>query len=324
MRSFTRKVSTVIVLIGALTIANVGSAWAGVYAGDGAVSHVGQGRRGGSTSVDEDKLDAIAYIEGAPAEKVCQTRSGSAVTEELGPPIPQTWVEDYWQPIIGSKPPASEHIYVTHTKYIFQEMKMSCGSGVPWTATRCTPVEIACPPPKQKPDAYAIGQRMKRTVYWGEVHPRFTPDWRTARKYPFVVAQLPMFFWFPESDWQDKVSESRACNGDQCVVARVEARTVASVFDAGNGDEVSCDNRGDEVSTEAEFNAAKAANRCTYTYQHSSTTEPGNVFHATAWIEYEIHILNARGIMVPDGGTNWGVDADVSVPVGEVEGVTAK
>lgn len=323
MRSLTRHVAAVLVLFSLSSAIGASEAFAGVYGGVGSVNHVGGKSKGSSTTVDEDNLESVAFIEGAPAEKVCQTRTGRAVVVSVGDPVPQTWTEDYWRDIPDSDPPAREHVVITHTKFYFQEVKLTCGSGT-WTTIRCTPAENACPPPKPKPDPFAVGKRMVRTIGWGSARPRFAPDWRKTRKYPFVIANAPMFFWFPTVDWYDRESESQACNGDQCVVARVEARPVAAVFDSGSEGSSSCPYQGDEVLSESQYVAARERNECMFTYAHSSTLQTGNVYKATAWIEFEIWIQDIDGVMVREGGDNWGIDTDVNVPVGEVQGVSTR
>jgi hypothetical protein len=323
-----RRVTIVFAMALCVMVGQAGAASAITFRTEGGVTHVPPAvpptNSGGSTEVTDESLRAQVFIKGAPADAVCQTRSGDAIEVSYGPrvPITETTVEVVTNPETGDK----ETVTKTRTVQYSQTVTLNCGSES-WTTTRC--IEIAggrpCPPAQPKPDPLAVGRSMADEVSWPTPRPHFAPDWRKGDRFP--ITQAPMFFWFENDDWHNVTSYAKACNLDgQCIQAGVQAVPYMSFFDAGNGETASCESRGAEILTAAAYETNSAFDECKYIYRHSSTTQSdGGPYAARTWIQYKMQTLNARFQFVDDPTLDdRGVDVLLQVPVGEIEALTAR
>ncbi len=307
-----------------LVVASESMASAQLVKNKGSLVFYGKPKNSGtSTDVNDENIEAVAFIDGAPADKVCQTRSGNSIEVEYGPieNVSESRTITVTDPVTGNITAETEW-YVTQQK---QKITLTCGSAT-WSTYRCieVPGGKPCPPPRPKPDARAVGRHMVDTASWKVPSPFFAPDWRDRSKTPFTLTQIATFYWYSLNDYQPLTSKAKACNLDgQCVEAGIRADPYMSVLETGTGDTVACEGPGVPIETPEAYDANKGKDECMYIYKHSSTTQPDRVYGARTWIQFKMQIMNERGDFVDDPLlSDRGVDVVLSIPVGEVEAVS--
>ena len=122
------------------------------------------------------------------------------------------------------------------------------------------------------------------------------------------IVQLPTWMWL--TNWESQ-SASASVPG---VTSTVTARPATVTWDMGNGDEVVCNGPG----TPFDFSRPEEGQStdCSYTYRHSSTSQPGGVYRVSATLTYEVS-WSAEG--APGGGALPALSETSSVPVRVME-----
>ncbi len=122
------------------------------------------------------------------------------------------------------------------------------------------------------------------------------------------IVQLPTWMWV--TSWEPE-SASASVPG---VTSTVTARPTTVTWDMGNGDQVVCNGPG----TPFDFSRPEEGQStdCSYTYRHSSTSQPGGVYRVSATATYEVS-WSAEG--APGGGALPAVSKTSSVPVRVME-----
>ena len=122
------------------------------------------------------------------------------------------------------------------------------------------------------------------------------------------IVQLPTWMWV--SNWESQ-SASASVPG---VTSTVTATPITVTWDMGNGDQVLCNGPG----TPFDFSRPEEeqSTDCSFTYRHSSTSQPGGVYRLSATVTYEVS-WSAEG--APGGGALPAVSEISSVPVRVME-----
>lgn len=124
-----------------------------------------------------------------------------------------------------------------------------------------------------------------------EARARVTPPLPDPNVSPSeAVVKVPTWLWIDASQWQPRDETST----DGAITVRVEARPVRVVWNLVEDDR-SCSGPGIPWSEEAQedYEAQPEEERgtgnpaCTFEFQHSSTTQPDDVYHATVTVSWE-------------------------------------
>ncbi len=122
------------------------------------------------------------------------------------------------------------------------------------------------------------------------------------------IVQLPTWMWV--SNWEPD-SATASVPG---VSATVTATPASVTWDMGNGDQVVCSGPG----TPYDFSRPEEAQStdCSYTYRHSSSSQPGGVYQVSATMSYDVS-WSAEG--APGGGALPTVSETSTFPVRVIE-----
>jgi hypothetical protein len=122
------------------------------------------------------------------------------------------------------------------------------------------------------------------------------------------ITQLTTWMWV--TNW-DSQSASASVPG---VTSTVTAKPTTVTWDMGNGDQVVCNGPG----TPFDFSRPEEsqATDCSYTYRHSSRTQPGGVYQVSATMSYDVS-WSAEG--APGGGALPAVSETSTFPVRVIE-----
>ncbi len=295
------------------------------------------------TDHEDENGNAIAEvaITGGPADETCITRGGRAVTESVTwetpvpPDVTYTPVYD-WRDVPGAEPPRQELVQVGSDIVIVRRWKvltLSC-NGVPRQVRVCVPgpgqPETVCPP-VDPPDGRAVALRNMRYLLWPDLNPQFAPDITGEGVGSFAITQAPMFFWFPQEDWDKQpTAQARACTAAGCLTATTVAVPIGVGMRTGVDDAtIDCPGSpGTPVRSPSAYEAARRSNGCNqYTYRHSSTTV-GGTYSAEVYMDYQIWI-GSDDESRPQSSITFGpVDGNIyesaiefDLRVGEIEGV---
>jgi hypothetical protein len=130
-------------------------------------------------------------------------------------------------------------------------------------------------------------------------------DVQVAPAYPNpAIVGIENWLWLPGSQWQALIKTVRA--GGTAVT--VTATPVRVVWDMGPG-ETTCFDAGRRW---VDGMGDGAVTRCGYTYDRTSTHEPGGVFEVTARIVYDVHWACA-GVCTADAGALGLIDAPAGI-----------
>lgn len=122
------------------------------------------------------------------------------------------------------------------------------------------------------------------------------------------VTQLATWMWV--TNWAPD-SATASVPG---VSATVTASPRSVTWDMGNGDQVVCDGPGTPYDFERP--AEGQSSDCSYTYRHSSTTQPGGVYQVSATMSYDVS-WSAAG--AAGGGSLPAVAQTTTLPVRVIE-----
>jgi hypothetical protein len=122
------------------------------------------------------------------------------------------------------------------------------------------------------------------------------------------IVQLPTWMWV--SNWGSE-SATASVPG---VSATVTATPASVTWEMGNGDQVVCSGRG----TPYDFGRPEEeqSTDCSYTYRHSSTSQPGGVYQVSATMAYDVS-WSASG--APGGGVLPTVSETTTFPLRVLE-----
>ena len=96
------------------------------------------------------------------------------------------------------------------------------------------------------------------------------------------VVHVESWLWIDDAIWQEHTKSVSA--GGVTVTATAQPSRV--VWDMGNGDAVVCEGPGTPYDTSRP--AAEQSTSCSYTYEHSSSGQPGDAYQVTATVEWQV------------------------------------
>ncbi len=282
-------------------------------------------------------LAAEVEVDDGPADVSCVSRKGDPVapTVEWEEPTDEDIRDTYaLRDIPGSDPPRTEKVLVSRT--VIRKWKVisyTCG-GVARSVRVCVPEpgqpDTVCPP-VEKLDGRRVALHNIKYASWRDLSPQFAPHIEREGEDRFAITQAPIFFWFPEDDWDyQPTAKAIACNAAGCLTATTVAIPIATGFLPGvPGVAIECTTNGRAITSAAVYERARSSKAChQYTYRHSSTTV-GGAYQASVYMDYQINIGSFDEAnpdnsfpLSPDPGNIWESTVSFDLKVGEIEAVS--
>ncbi len=96
------------------------------------------------------------------------------------------------------------------------------------------------------------------------------------------VVHVESWLWIDDAIWREH-TKSVSAGG---VTVTASAQPTRVIWDMGNGDVVVCNDSGTPYDTSRP--AAEQSTTCSYTYEHTSAGQPGDVYQVTATVEWQV------------------------------------